>query len=380
MKQLFLSLGAALVALLSACAVKPPLTPPRDAPASPTPAAAPSKPAPLFGANDAAWAKVVEAAQKEARVTVYSFGFIGDSGPALAEAFFREYGIKTEIITGPGAGLTERVRTEQRVKNVVADVLDTSASLSITLLREGYLVAVANELPVLREDVWLTSPRMDNGGHILGHNLSFGSLWINTDLVKSDEAPKSWADTLHPTWKGKILSTDALTSPVPDRFIHMLTRYEIVKPDFFPRLAAQRLIIPTGVGPRPPFTALARGEGAILAYGSDASGAVVIAEGGHIKPVVFTEGVISVIGGIQAIKNAPHPNAAKVFINFLLSQEGHEIETRMKLAGSVRNDVPDRSVYARLKPFRIVASTMDDEEQINKNFSERVAAKALGLR
>lgn len=371
--------GILLVTLLALLAVPACASPAAPSPPPTAPSAAPKPQAPA-SPQDEAWARVVEAAKKEGKVTVYSFGFIGDLGPAMVEAFYRRYGIRAEVITGPGAGLSERVRTEIRMKGVVADVGEFSAAFAVLILQEGNLVPIAQELPVFREDVWLTPPQLDQAGHILRHNLSFGSPWVNTDLVKPEQEPRSWTDLLDPRWKGKILSIDPRTTTTPDRFVHMVTKYKMVGPDFFPRLTAQGLSFPSGVGPRPPYVALARGEGAILAYGLDSQGAVVIAEGAHVKPTAPREGVTATGSAIQLIKGAPHPNAGKLFINFVLSQEGHEMETRMRLVGSLRKDVPDRSVYGGLKPFNVFASGIEDETEINKNFRDTVAAKALGVR
>lgn len=371
----------AILLLLVACTPKvaPAPTPPQSTPsASPVPQAAP--PASRPSQQEESWARVVDAAQKEGKVIVYSFGFIGELGNALSNAFFKKYGIRADIITGPGGGLSERIRTEQRMKNVVADVGELSPAFGVLLLQEGQLVPLANELPVFREDVWLVPLTIDDKWHILRHNLSYGSPWINTDLVKPEDAPKSWTDLADPRWKGKLLSIDPSTTTTPDRFVHSLTRFKLVEPDFFPRLAAQKLIVPTGVGPRPPYVALARGEGAVLIFGLDSQGAVVIGEGAHIRPTAPKEGLTVASSGIELIKNASHPNAGKLFIDFVLSREGHELETRINLVGSLRKDVPDRSVSATLKPFKMHPSTIEDEDQMNKNFREGVAAKALGLR
>ena len=376
MNRLSLSVLVTLFAALLGCTPKAALAPM-------TPPVAPPITAPITSSinpDEVAWAKVVQAAKKEGKVTAYTFFFMGDLGSAMADAFYKKYGIRVELIAGPGAGLSERVRTEQRMKNVTADVLEGSAAFSIQLLQEGYVVTLSNELPVLKEDVWLAPPALDDGGNILRHALSLGGPWVNTDLVKPDQEPKSWTDLLYPRWKGTLLSNDPRTSTNADRFVHMLTRHKIVEPDFFPRLTAQRLTIPTGVGPRPPFVALARGEGAILVFGSDGQGSAVMAEGGHIKPIAPREGLIGGGSTIMLVKNAPHPNAGKLFSNFVLSREGHELVTRIILVGPVRKDVPDHSVYASLKPFKIFANTIEDEDQINKNFRDGVAAKVLGVR
>ena len=105
-----------------------------------------------------------------------------------------------------------------------------------------------------------------------------------------------------------------------------------------------------------------------------------MAEGGHIKPIAPREGLIGGGSTIVLVKNAPHPNAGKLFSNFVLSREGHELVTRIILVRPVRKDVPDHSIYTSLKPFKIFANTIEDEDQINKNFRDGVAAKVLRVR
>ncbi|MBF8265567.1 MAG: iron ABC transporter substrate-binding protein, partial [Dehalococcoidia bacterium] len=74
--------------------------------------------------QDAAWDKIIEAAKKEGRVSVYSFNMTGDAGLAVTRAFEAKYGVKLDIITGGGAALAERIKTEKRMGTIVADVMD----------------------------------------------------------------------------------------------------------------------------------------------------------------------------------------------------------------------------------------------------------------
>ena len=371
----------AMLTLVTACAPKvaptantTPLTP-----QTPTTMLTPDTSTPRL--EDTAWASLVEAAKKEGKVTVYSFGFTGDLGLAIANGFYKKYGIKADIMTGPASGLAERVRTEHRMKNLVVDVGEFTSALSILLLNEGLLVPLAKELRSLREDVWLLPPTIEDGGYILFHTLTLAGPWVNTDLVKPDQEPKSWVDLLDPRWKGKLLTMDPRTTPSPDRFVHMLSKYKIVESDFFPKLVAQNPIVPIGIGQDPPYVALARGDGAILVFGMDVQAGAVVRAGAHIKPTVPREGVMFTGASIQLIKGTTHPNAGKLFVDYVLSREGQELESKMRLVGSLRKDVPDQSLYASLKPFKIFANNnIQDEVQIGNNFRDGIAAKVLGVR
>ncbi len=366
-----------LMALL-ACAPKPasvPSTPAPQpaAPATTLPAAKSQSP------EDAAWPRVVEAAKKEGTVTVYGYTFISDVNPAITDAFYKKYGIRAEIITGPGSMNSERLRTEARMKNMVADVGEYSPTFATILSQEGLVVPVGKELPVLREDAWLAPPSMDEGGNTIRGYPAVQSPWINTDIVKAPDTPKLWSDLLDPRWSGKLLIIDPRTATSADRIVYTLTKYKMVESDFFTKLAGQKLLIPAGIGTRPPWTALAKGEGAIVVFGSDSQGGPVLKEGAHIKPIVLSGSVIVTSSAFQLIKNAPHPNAGKLFIDFALSQQGYDLVTRMNLLSSLRKDVSDISVMASLKPFNIVANSIEDEAAIAKSNREGVATKVLGI-
>ncbi|MBI4287869.1 MAG: extracellular solute-binding protein [Chloroflexi bacterium] len=376
-KLLCLAMLFVLAALL-ACAPKPAAEPPAPAPRPAAPAttlpAAPSQ-----SPEDAAWSKVVEAAKKEGKVTVYGYTFISDLNPAVTDAFYKKYGIRADIITGPGSMNSERLRTEARMKNVVADVGEYAPTFATVLSQEGLVTQMGKELPVLREDVWLAPPSMDNGGSTIRGYPSLQSPWINYDIVKAEDAPKSWSDLLNPRWGGKMLIIDPRTATSADRYVYTLTKYKIVEPDFFTKLTGQKLMIPAGVGTRPPWTALAKGEGSIIVTGADSQGSPVVAEGGHIRPIVLGGSVLATSSAFQLIKNAPHPNAGKLFIDFALSQQGYGMVVNANLLASFRKDVPDRSVMASLQPFKVFANTIEEEAQIAKNMREGVAAKALAI-
>ena len=367
-----------ILAALLACAPTPSAVPsaPAPQPAAPVPAVS-SAPSP--SPESVAWAKVVDAAKKEGKVTVYGYTFVSDVNPAVTDAFYKKYGIRAEIITGPGSMNSERLRTEARMKNVVADVGEYSPTFATVLSQEGLVAPVGKEAPALREDVWLASPSMDDSGNIIRGYPSLQSPWINTDIVKPADAPKSWSDLLDPRWSGKLLIIDPRTATSADRYVYTLTKYKMVEPDFFTKLTGQKLINPAGIGTRPPWTALAKGEGAIIIFGADSQGAPVLKEGAHIRPAVLSGTVIVTSSAFQLIKNAPHPNAGKLFIDFALSQQGYNLVTGMNLLSSLRKDVPDISVMAGLKPFNVVANSIEDEAQIAKNSREGVAFKALGL-
>ena len=112
-RKFYLAALAALLVMLGACAPKP--SKPTPAVVTPATALATSK-APVTAASQTSseWEKIVADAKKEGQVTLYSFGFTGDIGSAVAQGFKKAYGIKVDLVTGIGTVLMERIRTENR--------------------------------------------------------------------------------------------------------------------------------------------------------------------------------------------------------------------------------------------------------------------------
>ena len=192
----------------------PPQAPPAEA-AVPTSNLSPIRQAQGMSptSQDPAWQKVLEAAKKEGKVTLYSFSMIGDAGIAISKAFENRYGIKVDIVTGRGAEFIERIRTEQRMNQVTADIMDGSSTHTFNLKAAGATVSTL-DIPVLKEkDIWRIDPlAADAEGHLLvqrSHNIS---AWVNTNLVKPGQEPKSLRDLAKPEWKGKILVSDPAVS------------------------------------------------------------------------------------------------------------------------------------------------------------------------
>ncbi|MBF8264452.1 MAG: Ferric transporter ATP-binding subunit, partial [Dehalococcoidia bacterium] len=145
---LVISFLIALSFVSSACTPQAqPTSPPAPASKAATPVSVPTSNPSLPTAQDAAWQKVVEAAQKEGKLVLYSFSFTGDMGVQLAAAFKQKYGISLDIVTGPGAQMIERIKVEQRTKQIMADIMEGS-NINASLAQQDGLSENYGELPV----------------------------------------------------------------------------------------------------------------------------------------------------------------------------------------------------------------------------------------
>ena len=374
-----LLVGMAVLMVISACT---PGSTPTPTPAAPTPASTsiPTSNVSPPTSQDPAWDKIVEAAKKEGKLTIYSFNFVGDTGISIAKAFKEKYGITVEIITGRGAEFTERLKTEKRMGSILADVCDNNATNAKTMKKEGLTKSVAGELPVLREKgVWVADVLgIDpQDKHLISFNFTIYSPWVNTRLVKSGEEPKVWKDLLDPKWKGKMIATDTTTSPGLYQSFVPLIREKVVDTEFLKALYNQDLRFSSTIQDEAGL--LARGDRAISIRGNDSVYSRYINEGAPIKIIDLSDGVVLSVISVVAFEGSPHPNDAKVFLNWLMSTEGQTAYGKPASAASARKDVPNfLPEAARLTPKNPILLTSEDTDESTKLFRERWLDKLWG--
>ena len=380
MKKLLVSATILLTFLLLFVSCAPAL------PQTPIPISIPSATvAPTIISNpvsyeDMVWTKVVENAKKEGEVTVYSYDYFGDVGLALSAAFKNRYGIKMNIITGRSNDFIERIRTEKRLGQIVADYAEAAAASSINLKMSGLTKAVP-DLPVLREKgVWELDPLvMDPEAHLLAPLRTVWSPWVNTKLVKPGQEPTSYYDLLKPEWKGKVVALDPRTVPSMYTFFVPLVNAKVLDWDYVKALGRQEMGLQ--IGALENAQSLARGDYPFSLLNTDNIAVSFVADGAPIKATAYKEGIVESVVPISVIAGGPHPNAAKVLANWILSEEGQWTYAKVKGATMVRKGVPDSKpinaqVPAGTKRVITTAKDIDDSARFTRErFMETLWAK-----
>ncbi|MBI4288908.1 MAG: extracellular solute-binding protein [Chloroflexi bacterium] len=367
-------LGLVSVVLIG-CASPPSTATPTPAPA---PTAAPQPIAPAAAtpaAADAVWQKVIADAKKEGTVTLYSFGFIGDLGNATRAAFKERYGINLEFITGTGSQLLPRIQSEYRSGQNVADVLEGSDINAIFAKKEG-LTQAYGDLPEMRsKDAWIVDPHFDKEGQIIAYTFTNYPLWINTKLLSPADAPRSWKAVADPKWKGKIVVTDPDTMPIPGRLWVVLTGRLGFSQDYFRQLGELDLAI--APNQRENDAMLARGQYAMTLTSTEVTMGPLISEGAPLAPIDMVEGVPSLPNPtVTLMGKAPHPNATRLFFNWLVSKEGQDVHGKFRSVGSIRKDVADYSPQPmRVKYTKLIPLGQEDEEAAAKVQADKVISK-----
>jgi iron(III) transport system substrate-binding protein len=261
-------------------------------------------------AQDADWKKVVDAAKKEGKVVVYN-GAVGTPVlPKVGAAFEAKYGVRFELLEARASELRERIRTEQASGKVLGDVSHNGSTTTALQLAEGTFQP-HGALPNGKRPV---APFAADDIRIPIYVITYGIL-VNTDMVKPGEEPKTWQDLLNPRWKGKLLSDD-MRALGGGAVFFMVTTQKYGK-EYHEKLAQQQPHMNREL--RGNYPRVARGEYPV--YFPFTLPDSLDLKGLPVKAIMPPEGSPCVRFDGAIFKGAPRPNAAKLFLDFLLSDE-----------------------------------------------------------
>jgi iron(III) transport system substrate-binding protein len=256
------------------------------------------------------WSKVVAAAKAEGKLVIYNTAIGAPYFDAILQTFEDKYGIEVEVIALRPSELRERVRAEQAAGRFLGDVEQLGRATMIRQEQEGALQPHGGFPNVAK----LRRQFETNGTRVPGYVQAYGIL-VNTDLVAPADRPTSWKDLLDAKWKGRILSDDMRA--LGGGQIMFAATYEAFGREFHEKLAKQKLIM--GRDLHNDARRVVRGEQPIyipMRFADEENYKDL-----PVKVVVPTEGCPYVRIDLGVLKNAPHPNAARLFINHFLEPE-----------------------------------------------------------
>jgi iron(III) transport system substrate-binding protein len=262
-------------------------------------------------AQETDWAAVEAAAKAEGEVVFYA-SFLGAQFQLdIMNTFTEQYGIPVTLLDVRAPELSERIRTEFATGRVAGDVFWSGFSV-LSMIEDGMIAKLGE------------TPNAANIGddlkgivteHYVPTHAGFYGIMVNTDLVSEADEPKSWADLLDPRWKDKILSDDMRAQ---GGGLNMFSAtYKALGREFHEKLAMQNITFSRDIGNDE--RRVGRGEFPLRIPQLYAN--MHVLDGLPVKFIMPTEGAPYTQGLMVTLEGAPHPNAARLFINHYLSDQ-----------------------------------------------------------
>ena len=294
------------------------------------------------------WERTVKAAESEGEISYYTLGEFG-----FLSAFEKKFPrIKVKVVQGRGNELLARIMTERRAGKYLADVARIGNTSPYSLYQAKVLQPVASAfiLPEVKdESKWWSGKHqyVDSDGKYIFvpvGSVSVNMVAHNTELVSPAELSSFW-DLLNEKWRAKIVVMDPRSGGYGRSGARTIYYHSQLGAEYLRRLFSEQVVM-LSRDYRQAIDWLAQKRFSLLLFGNgddvlqaktqglpvnvfDTSG---WKEGGALEPGAFT---------LVWLDRSPHPNAAKVFINWLLSREGQmAVQRDGEINDSLRVDIP----------------------------------------
>jgi iron(III) transport system substrate-binding protein len=302
-------------------------------------------------------AKLVATAQKEGSFALYT-SFAEKDLPTLTVAFEKKYAVKVKVWRAGSEKVLQRTLAEAAAKRYEVDAIHSSALEMETLHREKILQPVVSP-----HSTELIAGALRPHGDWVATYLSVWVQAYNTRLVKKEDLPGTFQDLLDPRWKGRL----GIEANVPEWYstvvLHMGEEKGI---QFFRDLVGRNGIsVRTGHSLLNNMVVAGEVPLALTVYNFMAEAAK---RKGAAIDWFLLEPAVARTSGIGIARRAPHPNAALLFYDFMLSNEAQELLVAMEYAPT-RAKVP--SPLARRR-FTLVdpAVALDESDKWAKSFDK----------
>jgi iron(III) transport system substrate-binding protein len=306
--------------------------------------------------------KLISGAKKEGTVTVYTSANVDDMAVVTA-AFEKKYGVKVRVWRGSSENVVQRGVTEARGGRYDADVFETGGAAMESLHREKLLQEVKSPSQADLDPAARTAH-----GEWTGTRYNIFVAAYNTKLIKKDELPKSYDDLLDPKWKGK-LGIEADDSDWFGAVIDQLGEQRGLK--LFRDVTATN-----GISVRKGHTLLANliisGE-VPLALTTYAYRAVQLKNSGAPVDWFAIPPTIARFEGAGVARRAPHPNAAILFYDFMLTDAQELLRDRDYFPASRKvRPPPDGFSISFIDP----AKSLDENQKWSKYYRDTIISRA----
>lgn len=309
-----------------------------------------------------AWEKeLYEAAKKEKQVTVYTSHYFISAIAELCAAFDKKYpGVKCNFVRTTGQAAFQRLQQDMQANLAVASVFSsTDLNYYLDLKKRGLLTAYQPHNLVKMVDSLKQYNDKDNYYWVTSAALVV--IAYNNSVVAGKDAPKNWPDLLDPKWKDKVsIGHPAYSGYVATWAVLMRKLYGW---NYFEKLEKTRPQIGRSINDT---VTMLNAKERWVAASPDATALESRDRGNPLSVVYPTDGSLLMVPPTGIPKNAPAPNAGKLFVEFLLDQEAAEVHVKNHILPVIKGIKP----AAGAKPLEEIKVVRPTEEEINKGIPE----------
>jgi iron(III) transport system substrate-binding protein len=314
----------------------------------------------FVAAQDAA---LIQAARKEGKVVWYTSLAI-PSSTAIAHYFQNKYkGIEVEVHRSGSQRVLQRTMQEATAGIKNGDIIHTSDAGHFELLKDKGLLLKFTPAAVAP----FPDGFKDKAGFYYGMRATLSVIAYNPKIVTEKDAPKTWKDLLNTRWSGKEVTAHPGYSGII--MTHVLALVNAYGWDYFRDLAKNKVHITQSAND--PAGVVASGERPIGVNGAEYFYYKTQKQGNPIKIVYPKEGVPLVVSPTAIAKDAPHPNAAKLFTEFMFSKESQQLLADKEGLYTGHPEVTYPADKPKLKELKLLPADADELEKRNSEIYKR---------
>ncbi len=326
----------------------------------------------------AEWEELLRAARREGEVEVILSGQVPQKlRPGMAQ-FEKKYGVRVNFQTGGGSAHAERILAERRVGRYTLDVWLGGANTPLVSLVPNKALQSFPELlidPEVKDtSAWFQKKHHysdPEGRYIFTYAASPNTPFsYNTKMVKPEEFKSFW-DFLDPKWKGKIVSWSPGDQGTAPNSLSLYLNPKVGE-DWFRRWAKE-MDVTIVKDARQGAEWVALGRFPIGMFGLSTQAELLSKQGFPIDSMdlnmIEGDALVASASNLMVMDKAPHPNAAKLFVNWALSKEGQTLFIKLQESmDSLRTDIPKDLIEERyrIRPDRDYLVTFTNPDYINR--------------
>jgi len=305
-----------------------------------------------FGADAGAFEgepQLYEAAKKEKAFTWYTAHYNSESAAAICNGFDKKYpGITCNYIRTTAQVAYQRLAQDQKAGLALASVISsTDIGHYGRMKQDGWLQPYRPKTLTELADAF--KPYNDPDGTYVVTSAGLVLITYNTSVVSTADAPKKWTDLLDPKWKGKVsIGHPGFSGYVGTWVVLMRKLYGW---DYFKKLELNKPRIGRSANDS---VNMLNAKESWVASGPSATTLESKAKGNPLAVVYPEDGALLMIAPSGILKNAPAPNAAKLFVEFLLGKDAGDIMVKQQQdpVNKLVKSLPGAKTLAEIKTIR----------------------------